>query len=522
MEKLVFSETDCRQMEALGITKAQVAAQVAVFRKSSFHVRLVRPCTVGDGVQVVGRSKTDDFLRLHDAALGQGRFVKFVPASGAASRMFQSLLQIYYVPQFLEADELQRRASRGVSVACEFLRFLEAIDRFPFWDDLRVVMARDGLDLEAMIAGCRYRTILEYLLTSRGLNYGSLPKGLLKFHRYPNECRTAFEEHLVEATQYAGSRGNSCQIHFTVSPEHVSGFRRLFERVRCSLEERFGTSFDICFSFQKPCTDTIAVDMENQPFRDLGGNLHFRPGGHGALLENLNDLRADLVYIKNVDNLTTDRHKEEVAFWKRVLGGCLASVQETVHDYLRKLHAGQMVEAAAYRYAKETLLMDFSPDFDRWPSERQRSLLVEKLNRPIRVCGVVRNSGEPGGAPFWVEDKTGAVTVQIVEKAQVDFSSPEQENIWMSSTHFNPVDIVCGVRDFQGKPFDLRRYVDGDAVFISKKSKDGKELKALELPGLWNGAMADWITVIVEVPKRTFNPVKTVYDLLRPEHQPEP
>ena len=521
MEKLVFSENDCRQMDALGITKAQIAAQIAVFRKSSFFVRLLRPCTVGDGVQVIDDSATGRYLQLHESSVGQGRFLKFVPASGAASRMFQSLLQIYYVPQFLEVEELHRKASRGVSMACEFLRFVEAIDRFPFLDDLRQVVARDGLAMDNLIAECRYRTILDYLLTSRGLNYGSLPKGLLKFHRYPNECRTAFEEHLVEATQYSVSRGDTCRIHFTVAPEHEGSFKRLFERVRCSFEERYDTKFEISFSFQKPSTDTIAVDMENRPFRDLAGNLHFRPGGHGALLENLNDLQADLAYIKNVDNVTTDRQNGSVAFWKRVLGGYLAEVQDTVHGFLRKLNAGLNVEEAAYRYARETLLMDFPLDYTQWPPERKLVFLALRLNRPIRVCGVVQNAGEPGGAPFWVEDRKGGGTVQIVEKAQVDFSSPEQERIWLSSTHFNPVDIVCALRDYEGKPFDLKRYVDNDSVFISKKSKDGKDLKALELPGLWNGAMADWITVIVEVPKTTFNPVKTVYDFLRLEHQPD-
>ena len=522
MEKLIFSEADCRQMDALGISKSQIAAQLAVFERSSFFTRLVRPCTVGDGVQIIHSAATEKYLRLHESAVGRGRFVKFVPASGAASRMFQSLLQIYYVPQFLEVDELQRRASRGVSMACEFLRFLEAIDRFPFWDDLKQVVGRDGHVLTDLIAQCRYRTILDYLLTSRGLNYSSLPKGLLKFHRYKNECRTAFEEHLVEATLYSASRGNTCQLHFTVSPEHESGFRRLLDRVRCSLEERYGASFDVCFSFQKPSTDTIAVDMDNQPFRDMAGNLHFRPGGHGALLENLNDLQADLVYIKNVDNLTTDRQIGEVAFWKRLLGGFLTELQDTIHGFLRKLNAGVKVMDVATRYAKETLLMEFPTDYEQWPSERKSVYLARKLNRPIRVCGIVQNSGEPGGAPFWVADKKGALTLQIVEKAQVDFSSPEQESIWKSSTHFNPVDIVCALRDFEGKRFDLRRHVDNDAVLISKKSKDGKDLKALELPGLWNGAMADWITVVVEVPRTTFNPVKTVYDLLRPEHQPSP
>jgi hypothetical protein len=264
--------------------------------------------------------------------------------------------------------------------------------------------------------------------------------------------------------------------------------------------------------------------MHNRPFRDLQGRLHFRPGGHGALLQNLNGLGGDLVYIKNIDNLVPDRLRDETALWKKILGGYLVEIQQKVHDLLHRMDAGGSddISKDAGEYAQHTLLIDFPDDHPSWGCEQRRGFLFRKLNRPIRVCGVVLNEGEPGGAPFWVRDRDGALSLQIVEKAQVDMSSREQRSIWSSSSHFNPVDLVCGLRDYKGKPFDLQRHVDHNAVFISKKSKDGRELKALELPGLWNGSMSDWITVFVEVPRITFNPVKTVFDLLRPEHLVEP
>ena len=304
-------------------------------------------------------------------------------------------------------------------------------------------------------------------------------------------------------------------------PNMNNGFVGLWNDVCPLYEERHGVKFSVSFSFQKSCTDTIAVDLDNLPFRERLGALHFRPGGHGALLENLNGFDEDFIYIKNIDNVVQDRFKSEVAVWKQVLGGCLADTQETVHRTLRMMEERPSValteEAASF--AREKLLIHFPRDFESWAVERKRQFVFDKLNRPIRVCGVVQNSGEPGGAPFWVQDGDGDLSLQIVEQAQVNLKDPDQRAVWMSSTHFNPVDLVCAKKDYRGKPFDLREYVDRTAVLISRKSREGREIKALELPGLWNGSMADWITVFVEVPMITFNPVKTVFDLLRPEHQ---
>ncbi|MFZ2448178.1 MAG: DUF4301 family protein [Syntrophobacteraceae bacterium] len=521
--KIRFTEADNRQMKSLGITRAQVLEQIEIFRKPGFSVSLSRPCTLGDGVRKIGEADGKNLLELHEKAARAGRFMKFVPASGAASRMFQSLLQIYYLPQFLEKDELYKRASQEVAVACEFMRFLESLDQFAFVDDLRDTLAQDGLDMEEIIHQGQFRMLLEYLLTKRGLNYGCLPKALLKFHSYSNEHRTAFEEQLAESVFYQGAAGGTCRLHFTVPEEHAASFSAHMEESARRLGERFGTTFDIGFSFQKSSTNTIAADMKGYPFRDRFGRLHFRPAGHGALLENLNDLQADLVYIKNIDNIVPDRLKEHVCHWKKVLGGYLVFIQEQIHALVRRMKSGEPGEAVreAARLAADELLIELPGGFNEWPEEKRRALLIERLDRPIRVCGVVPNAGEPGGAPFWVEGPDGSTTVQIVEKAQVDFESERQREIWNSSTHFNPVDIVCCTRDCEGRPFDLRKYVDRNAVIITRKSKDGKDIRALELPGLWNGSMAHWVSVFVEVPPYTFNPVKSVYDLLRPEHQPE-
>lgn len=524
MDELRLSDADRAQLSVLGIGEVQVREQLQIFAAASAFLTLTRPARIGDGILQIHPEWIPHYLDKHDQASREGRFQKFVPASGAATRMFQSLLQIYYVPQYLDCDELYLRVEQGVAIACDFVRFLDSIRDFPFLEDLECCLLKDGFSLGQLMNEGRFHLILDYFLTGRGLDYGSLPKGLIKFHRYAAERRTAFEEHLVESIHYARNGSTVCDLHFTVSPEHDPQFRTLLDELRPHHSGRYGVEYVVGFSHQSKSTDTIAVTLDNRPFRDLQGRLHFRPSGHGALLNNLNALKGDLVYIKNIDNVAQDRLKGETALWKKLLAGYLVELQETAHDLLRRLKhdPSENILSQAETYARERLLIDVPTDFAGWSHDRKFSFLYARLNRPIRVCGVVPNEGEPGGAPFWVRDKSGSLSLQIVEKAQVDLISPEQRGIWSSSSHFNPVDLVCAMRDYEGKPFDLQKYVDRNAVFISKKSKDGRELKALELPGLWNGAMADWITVFIEVPRITFNPVKTVYDLLRPEHLPEP
>ncbi len=518
-----FTNADRQQMEALGISTAKVLEQIGIFQCSDFFVRLKRPCTIGDGVRQIDEVNAGKCVAQHTQAALQKRFIKFVPASGAATRMFQSLLQIFYLPQYLEKDELNTKLAQGVAIACDFKRFIDHLHEFPFVHSLRQVLAYDGFSLDDIVRDGRFRLLLEYFLTERGLGYASLPKAMLQFHSYPGEQRTAFEEQLAESVMFMGADNGECTLHFTISQEHEAGFLALRERVCHRYLDRYSTHFHISFSFQKTSTNTVAANVDGLPFRDRLGRLHFRPAGHGALIENLNDLQADLVYIKNVDNVVPDRSKGLVCFWKKVLGGYLVSIQEVIHSLLHRMNGADSRQAVreAAGFATRELLFGLPAGFDIWPEDRRRAFLFDLLDRPIRVCGVVPNAGEPGGAPFWVEGKNGELSIQIVEKAQVDLRCPEQNAIWNSSTHFNPVDIVCCVRDFEQNPFDLRKFVDPRTVIITNKSIEGKDIKALELPGLWNGGMAHWITLFAEVPAATFNPVKSVYDLLRPEHQPE-
>ena len=521
MKNLEFSAADLQQMSRLGLNEAQVRRQIEIFRKPRTYIRLKRPCTLGDGIVQIGSPEMENCLQLQGQAAAAERFCKFVPASGAATRMFQVLHQIYdsYGDNL---EEIARQAANGDATAQDFLQFIEGIRFFPFYSDLSAVMARDGLSLDAVLEQGQVKILLQYLLTDRGLSYASLPKGLLKFHCYLNGCRTSFEEHLCEAAHYLGDRSGTCRVHFTVSPEHEERCCRLLQEVKPAYEEKFQVSFEIGFSCQSRSTDTIAVDADNRPFRDKNGRLLFRPAGHGALLKNLGDLQGDLVYIKNIDNVAPDHLKEPTYYWNKILGGYLVALQQSVHHWLRLMRnrVSDDVLKEAEDYCRSRLFITLPDSYQSWSTQEKQAYLVKKLRRPIRVCGMVPNAGEPGGGPVWVEGPDQTLSLQIVEKAQVDFTDPGQDAIWRAATHFNPVHLVCALRDEEGRPFALQQYVDQDAYFISAKSKDGQILKALELPGLWNGAMADWITVFVEVPGATFSPVKTVADFLKPEHQP--
>jgi hypothetical protein len=401
----------------------------------------------------------------------------------------------------------------------ELLEFVKRLREFPFFDDIKSVLSQAGISMEKEFGKGDFRNIVEAILSSRGLNFADQPKALIPFHRYAERNRTALEEHLVEAKDYALDSGNVARIHFTISPEHETAVRQYFEKIR-ALYEKDGTRFEINFSVQANFTDTIAVDMHNEPFRDAAGKLVFRPAGHGALLENLNTLQGDIVFIKNIDNVVPDALKATTYFYKRILGGLLVEKQNRIFNYLRQMEKSEVSAGTLdeiLKFTKENLGIGVEKTV-----ENKRDLtafLFSKLNRPIRVCGMVKNQGEPGGGPFWVRSKGGTIILQIVEQAQVNVNLLEQKGIWNASTHFNPVDLVCGLKDYRGGKFDLKKFCDPESGLIAIKSKDGRSLKALELPGLWNGGMADWITIFVEVPLITFNPVKTVNDLLRKEHQ---
>ncbi|HUL20998.1 MAG TPA: DUF4301 family protein, partial [Thermodesulfobacteriota bacterium] len=483
MKEPSFSREDRIQMQSLRISEEQIKAQIQLFRKSSPFARLRRPCTLGDGIQQVSADELEHYLKLHEEAALEGRFTKFVPASGAASRMFKLLFEIYDQSPSPSTKEFREQADRGDQKAKDFVCFQDGFRKLALFDDLKSAVDGEGLPVENLLEQDRWQEILKCLLSEEGLNCGSLPKGLLKFHRYPSGNRTALEEHFVEAVHTVRDRKGICRIHLTVSPEHEELFRQCFEEVRSGYEQPFQCLLEVTFSIQEHSTDTIAVDLDNQPFRERDGRLLFRPGGHGALLSNLLEIRGDLIYLKNIDNILPDRLREPTILWKKVLGGLLVEIQRNVHGYVRRLTEGSRdVELfeTAMDFARRRLLIPEPEAFKEWTVEKKRDYLLKRLNRPVRVCGMVRNEGEPGGGPFWVEGEDGNLSLQIVENAEVDPQSPEQRAIWNSSTYFNPVDLVCAVKDFRGNPFPLKDYVNPEAVFISRKSKDGRDLKSLE------------------------------------------
>jgi hypothetical protein len=516
----LFSPCDLRQMAAMGLAQEEAARQVELFRNPPPFTRVLRPCRPGDGIRAISLTDHDDLLSHFDAAARRGRIGKFVPASGAASRMFKDLLTFLAAPP-------------GAEPSAPVRTFFENLHRFAFYEQLAAALGAYGIDLDDAVETGDWRVVLKFFLETPGLGYAECPKGLLLFHRYQQGAegaRTPFEEHLVEAAAIERAEDGLCLLHFTVSPDHQEGFERLLDRVRPRLEERFDCRFEVSFSTQRRATDTLAVDPRNQPFRLENGELLFRPGGHGALIDNLNELGRDgwdIVLLKNIDNVVPDDRKPVVHLWKRLLGGCLLAVREQAFFHLDRLEAldgvkGKQAEAvlrAAGEFLAKELCRPLPEGFAAADPQEKKRFLMEALDRPIRVCGVVRNQGEPGGGPFWVESPSGGISPQIVETSQIDPKDPEQQAALKASTHFNPVDISCGLRDRHGRPYDLHRYVDPATVFIAEKSHEGSPLKALERPGLWNGAMAGWNTVFVEVPDATFAPVKTVLDLLRPEHQ---
>lgn len=522
MSSGLFSDQDKTLIAARGSTEDNIRAQIETLQRGSLFTKLQRPCTLDDGITVITPSETTRCTALFATATQSGRVMRFVPASGAATRMFQLLLTWHNQDVHLDAKQIAAAASSGMRDHQDFLHFFQNIRRFAFYEDLRAAMAKHGLRLASLVEHGQYQDLLDYLLTPKGLDYANLPKALLKFHRYPDHCRTPLEEHLVEVTATMQDRHRVARLHFTVPSDYQEAVRQYLNSVRHRYE-RSGVQFEITLSIQKPSSDTIAVDLENRPFRDRQGHLLFRPAGHGALLANVNELQGDIIFLKNIDNVVPDHLKHETNVVARLLGGYLVALQQEIFGHLQQL-AMQQLDAARlqriFAFARDKLCIIAPQRIERGSAGEQADFLWEKLNRPLRVCGVVKNTGEPGGGPFWVEHEDGAVSLQIVETSQVDTQDAEQRAILASSTHFNPVNLVCGVRDYRGRPFDLQRFIDPNSGFVSIKSYEGSSLKALELPGLWNGAMAHWNTVFVEVPLLTFNPVKTVLDLLRPEHQP--
>lgn len=497
----MFNSEDEKLIAEMGVSMEMISAQLERFNKGIDPVNLDRAAVVGDGIKQFSFIEKKDFEKRFDVF--RGTISKFVPASGAATRMFKELLAF-------------RNDHEGSSEACDTLvsnrnsvefTFFNHLDSFAFYNDLGESFKKEhGSSLEESHLKKEYTKILSTLLTEPGLNYGKLPKGLLKFHKYENESRTPVEEQLAEGWGHKGLSKN-LNVHFTVSPEYLDHFSGLVNEIK--KRSAFGDQIKASFSTQEEHTDTIAVDQENKPVRDEKGQLLFRPAGHGALLENLNEIGSDIIFIKNIDNILPEHLKPESVFHKKVLGGVLIYYQKKIFHLLSRSEQGQDIEEEGLSLLGELGVSELST----------KDEVVKYLNRPIRVCGMVRNQGEPGGGPFWVK-RGGQLSLQVVESAQVKKQDADQTRIFENSTHFNPVDLVCGMKNYKGEKFDLIEFRDPELAFISSKTYAGRPIKALELPGLWNGSMAYWNTIFVEVPVQTFSPVKSVNDLLKREHQP--
>ncbi len=505
----MLSQQDLSQIADKGISEEKLNKQLEEFETGFPFLKLEAAAAVGHGIMAPDEEEREAYVQAWDAYKAQGKnIVKFVPASGAASRMFKNMFA------FLSADYTEPTTDFEK-------QYFDNIKKFAFREALcEKCRLNDGKRIKELIADGNYKAVVANMLEPKGLNYGQLPKGLLLFHNYEDGPRTPMEEHLVEAALYASSKGEA-NVHFTVSHDHLELFKaKVAEKVE-TFAKKYGVKYNISFSEQKPSTDTVAVNPDNTLFRNEDGSMLFRPGGHGALIENLNDIDADVVFIKNIDNVVPDRLKDETVTYKQLIAGVLVTLQKKAFAYLEKLEKGEYT----HEYLEEIIrfvqrdLCCRKADIKELEDADLVIYLRKKLNRPMRVCGVVKNVGEPGGGPFLTYNQDGTVSLQILESSQIDKTNEEYQKMFTEGTHFNPVDLVCAVKDYKGQPFNLPDFVDKSTGFISSKSKNGKELKALELPGLWNGAMSDWNTVFVEVPLATFNPVKTVNDLLREQHQ---
>ncbi|MBR5350639.1 MAG: DUF4301 family protein [Prevotella sp.] len=505
----MLSQQDLKQIAQKGITEEQINMQLEEFKTGFPFLKIESAAGIGQGIIRLDEGDRNNYVDLWNAYKKEGhKIVKFVPASGAASRMFKDMFA------FLDADY-------DVPTTNFEKHFFDNIEKFAFYDELNAkCVENNGKDIKALIGENNYKAVVANMLKAEGLNYGQLPKGMLLFHQYEEGPRTPMEEHLVEGALYAASNGEA-NVHFTVSHEHIEFFEQKVKDKVDSFAKKYDINYNISFSEQKPSTDTVAANPDNTLFRNEDGSMLFRPGGHGALIQNLNDIDADVIFIKNIDNVVPDRIKADTVEYKQVIAGVLIDLQKKAFDYLRVLDSG------VYNHNKLEEIIHFvqqdlccrKADIKELEDAELVIYLRNKLNRPMRVCGVVKNVGEPGGGPFLTYNQDGTVSLQILESSQIDKSNEEYMRMFTEGTHFNPVDLVCAVKDYKGEAFDLPKYVDKTTGFISSKSKNGKELKALELPGLWNGAMSDWNTVFVEVPLSTFNPVKTVNDLLREQHQ---
>jgi hypothetical protein len=508
--KNTFNKKDLQQFASMGLTEDAVNNQIENFRKGFPKTKLLEAATVENGgILRLNDKEITHYINVYKKLSKGRKILKFVPASGAATRMFKDLYA-FSSTYFGVAKNFEKEFP-------SVKEFLQHIRSFAFFEELKECMEKSHLDFGDYMDRGDFTTVINYLLKEQYMGYGSLPKALLKFHRYGNTPRTPLEEHIVEGAEYARNSDGTVNIHFTVSPEHRHLFRKKIADVKGRYENELGIKLDISFSEQKHYTDTIAVDEYNNPVRDEKDNLTFRPGGHGALIENLHECKADVIFIKNIDNVVPDWMKHTTIVYKQALAGMMLELQNKMFEYIEVLKNNPSEEKLVEieKFIKNKLLFDVE---QHTGIQKRKEALRKALYRPIRICGMVKNQGEPGGGPFFAKSSEREKSLQIVETAQINRNDTSQEAILSSATHFNPVDLVCGTKDYRGNRYNLRKYIDPATGFISKKTKGALTVKSQELPGLWNGAMSEWITLFVEVPLATFNPVKTVNDLLRKEH----
>jgi hypothetical protein len=516
-ELILEIEVAIQQIIDSEIPEENIIKHFQIFQKGIQPVILQKPCTVNDGIskfnsddELFFQNKFREYKKNHD-------IIKFVPASGAATRMFKELLNMSEKFHNLSKAQLENIFLNNKEAAM-VNDFFTKIKDYPFYEKLDNIMNFAGYNLDDLIESGDYSIILDFLLNEKGLNYRSLPKGLIEFHKYETETRTPFHEHIIEAINYSVSGTNNVRIHFTVQEEYKNTIQNYLDNIIANYTDNH---FDISLSIQKKSTNTIAVDENNLAFLDKSQKYIFRPGGHGALIENLNEIDSDLIFIKNIDNVVPDGLKAVTYKYKEVLAGYCIELKESINQYVIYLLSDisdNLILDEIELFVKDKLNFQFLENYNKLPKKEKKNYLLKILDRPLRVCGMVKNQGEPGGGPFFIIGNDGSISLQIIESAQIDSNNPEQIEIFRNSTHFNPVDIVCMIKNYRGDKYNLKDFINDEMAFITVKSKDGKELKALELPGLWNGAMANWNTAFIEVPIITFNPVKTVFDLLRREH----
>jgi hypothetical protein len=517
--KFGLTEADFEQIKAHGISLDKIEGELLLFQSGIPMISLDKPATVHDGIVKLTFEEFQNYALLFDKRKSNLKLKKFVPASGAASRMFKFLNE--FLLEFDHENEtinayINRKKDKNLPI------FLAGIEKFPFYEEVKSKIKQQVANYYSLEGHEKSYHFIKLMLDSNHFDFANKPKGVLNFHKYPAHIATPVEEHLNECAFYAASKGVS-HLHFTVSENHEKLFKKIIEEVKKKVENKSNTTLHISYSYQDKSSDTIAVTMNNKPFRNENGQLVFRPGGHGALIHNLNMLDADVIFIKNIDNVIQN-HIEETTLYKKGLAGILLELQQQVFQILKDIDHDKVDEErinTIVYFMEKKLDIAVIDNFHNYSLEGKMDFIKNKLIRPIRVCGMVKNEGEPGGGPFWIRSATGNVSLQIVESSQVDITKTEQAEILAKATHFNPVDLVCGTKNYLGEKFDLTEFVDNSAGFIVLKNSRGSALKGYELPGLWNGAMAKWITVFVEVPLVTFNPVKTVNDLLKPAHQPQ-